>query len=98
MFITIITIITGHLDDILLLSDSAAGLQEMFNVYDQSDVSHSRRSLKFNCAKLFCIAFGQNCGSTICEMKLGDDRGVINKYMRYFGLLSVAVDYSHIYN
>ena len=53
-------------DDILLLSAFPADLQALLNVCDQSV------SLKFNCRKYLCIAFGPKYDAVIADMKLGE--------------------------
>jgi len=59
-----------YADDILLMSASVAGLQDLLNVCDQS-VSDFK--LKFNCSKSFCIAFGHKYDTVITDMKLGNN-------------------------
>jgi hypothetical protein len=88
-----------YADDILLLSASVGGLQELLNVV--CDQSVSDLSLKFNCAKSFCIAFGQNYDTSISDMKLGNNTIGWSTSIKYLGLslfsgLSVVVDDSII--
>jgi exonuclease III len=83
-----------YADDIILLSASVAGLQDLLNVCDQSV---SDLSLKFNCTKSFCIAFGHKYDTAISDMKLGKDTICWSVSIKYLGLLllsgrSVIVD------
>jgi hypothetical protein len=83
-----------YADDILLMSATVAGLQELLNVCDQSVAD---LQLKFNCSKSFCIAFGHKHDTVITDMKLGNNTICWNMSIKYLGLLimsdrSVVVD------
>jgi len=70
-----------------LLSASVGGLQELFNVCDQSV---SDLSLKFNCVRSFCIAFGQTYNTPISDMKLGNNIIGWSTSIKYLGLSLVS--------
>ena len=70
-----------------MLSASVGGLQELLNVCDQSV---SDLSLKFNCTKSFCIAFGQNYDTVISDMKLGNNTICWSTSIKYLGLSLVS--------
>jgi len=57
-----------YADDIILVSASIAGLQNMLKICDSTI---STLQLKFNCSKCFCVCFGLRFNSTVSPMKLG---------------------------
>jgi len=77
-----------------LLSASVGGLQELLNV-GLCDQSVSDLSLKFNCAKSFSIAFGQNYETHISDMKLSNNMIGWSTSIKYLGL-SLVTDRSVI--
>jgi hypothetical protein len=76
-----------YADDILLLSASVTGLQRMLNVCTDSV---SDLSLKFNCAKSMCIAFGCNKDVSIPEMRLSGNTICWSGSIKYLGLSLLA--------
>jgi Reverse transcriptase (RNA-dependent DNA polymerase) len=83
-----------YADDILLLSASVAGLQDLLNVCTQSV---SDLSLNFNCSKCICVAFGPKYDTVVADMQLCGNMISWNNSMKYLGLSllsgqSVVVD------
>ena len=83
-----------YADDIILLSASVAGLQNLLNVCALSVLD---LSLKFNCRKSQCIAFGPKYDFEVDDMLLGSNTISWCSSLKYLGLTllsgqSVAVD------
>lgn len=76
-----------YADDIILLSASVSGLQNMLNCC--SDVSHELL-LSFNCAKSCCFAIGTGSKFTVSDMSLGNDKISWFNTVKYLGVTFTA--------
>ena len=76
-----------YADDIILLSASVAGLQNLLNVCDLAVLD---LSLKFNCRKSQCIAFGPKYGVDVDDMVLGANTISWCKSFKYLGMTLLA--------
>jgi hypothetical protein len=87
-----------YADDMLLISASVNGLQDLMNVCVDS---LSNLDLKFNCSKSFCIAFGHMHDQPISNMCLGNSPVHWSESIKYLGLVlksgnTITVDESVI--
>jgi len=76
-----------YADDVILLSASVSGLQNMLNCC--SDVSRELL-LSFNCAKSCCFAIGPGSKFDISDMSLGNDNIAWCNTFRYLGVTFIA--------
>ena len=60
-----------YADDIIVLSATVIGLQEMLNICNKTITD---MDLSFNCKKSMCIRFGPVCKYTITDMYTGRSR------------------------
>ena len=79
-----------YADDLLLLSASVSGLQQMLNCCDSMS---SCLELEFNCKKCTCAVIGSASQYTISDMKLGRENISWSQTFKYLGITFVAGNY-----
>jgi hypothetical protein len=76
-----------YADDLILLSPSVAGLQDMLNICQDTVAS---LALNFNTMKCHCIAFGKNSALKIDPMNIGSSQIDWCRNIKYLGVYIVA--------
>jgi len=76
-----------YADDLILLSPSVAGLQDMLNICQDTATS---LALNFNVMKCHCIAFGKNAPLCIDPMSIGSCKIDWYDSIKYLGVYIVA--------
>jgi len=72
-----------YADDIIVLSATVSGLQEMLNICNKTIMD---MDLSFNCKKSVCIRFGPVCKYTITDMYIGSSTITWCNSIRYLGV------------